>query len=150
MLRVYLDTSAPVKLLILEVCSAELSIALAGGPTEKMLASSQISYAEARAAIARRECESTVSMAACAMARYQLEDDWPAYAVVDVTPTLVRLAAEYADAFALRGFDDVQLASARTVQTTVPGPLTFMAFDVRPNRAAKLLGLELPPWAPLQ
>ena len=149
-MRAYLDTSALVKLLILEVGSAELSIALAGAATEKMLASSQISYVEARAAIARRERESTASMAACAMARHQLEEDWPAYAVVDVTPTLVRLAAEYAEAFALRGFDAVQLASAQTVQRTVPGPLTFMAFDIRLNRAAKLLGLELPPWAPLQ
>ena len=149
-MRAYLDTSALVKLLILEAGSAELSTALAGAATEKMLASSQISYVEARAAIARRERESTVSMAACAMARHQLEDDWPAYASVDVTPTLVRLAAEYADAFALRGFDAVQLASAQTVQRTVPGPWFFMAFDIRLNRAAKLLGLELPPWAPLQ
>ena len=65
-------------------------------------------------------------------------------------PTLVRLAAQYAEAFALRGFDAVQLASAQTVQLTVPGPLTFMAFDIRHNRTAKRLGLELPPWAPLQ
>lgn len=149
-MRAYLDTSAVVKLLIVEAGSAELSLALSGGGTEAMLASSQISYVEARAAIARRERESTVSLAACAMARRQLDEDWPAYAVVDVTPTLVRLAAEYAEAFALRGFDAVQLASAQTVRSTAQGALTFMAFDIRLNRAAKLLGLELPPWAPLQ
>lgn len=149
-MRAYLDTSAVVKLLILEAGSVELSLALSGGGTEALLASSQISYVEARAAIARRERESTASLAACAVARRQLEEDWAAYAVVDVTPTLVRLAAEYAEAFALRGFDAVQLASAHTVQSTVAGPLTFMAFDIRLNRAAKLLGLELPPWAPLQ
>ena len=148
-MRFYLDTSALVKLLILEPGSAELSLALSGGGAETMLASSQVSYVEARA-MEHAARESTASLAACSMARRQLDEDWPAYAVVNVTPSLVRLAAEYADAFALRGFDAVQLASAQTVHRTVQSPLAFMAFDIRLNRAAKLLGLELPPWAPLQ
>ena len=64
--------------------------------------------------------------------------------VIDVTQPLVELAGEYALTFYLRGYDAVQLASARTVQLAAPGSWTFLSFDRRLNLAAKLLGLTVP------
>ena len=142
-MRAYLDTSAVVKLLISEAGSEDLTVWLDAA----LLASSRVTFVEAHAAIARREREATSSRAACAMARDQFRRDWPAYTVVDVTAALSVVAADFAETFGLRGFDAVQLASAHAVQTAVPGPMSFIAFDRRLNRAAKLLGLDLPAWA---
>ena len=45
--------------------------------------------------------------------RRRLRNDWPDYAIVEVTQPLVEPAGDYADLFALRGYDSVQLAAAR-------------------------------------
>jgi hypothetical protein len=56
----------------------------------------------------------------------------------------VELAGEFADTFALRGYDSVQLATARHVQQVTQLPIQFACFDLRLNRAAKLLGMATP------
>ncbi len=43
---------------------------------------------------------------------------------------------EYADTFALRGYDSVQLAAARTLSDSAPGPVQFACFDRRLQNAA--------------
>jgi predicted nucleic acid-binding protein len=139
-LRAYLDTSALVKLLIVEDGSVALADALTGVP----VCTSRASYVEARAAIARRERDASVPWAACAAARLQLQADWPAYTVIELSPGLAEKAAEFAETFALRGFDAIQLASADLVRSSKPEAVSFFAFDRRLNRAARLLGLELP------
>lgn len=76
----------------------------------------------------------------------RLRKDWPDYAVVEVTQPLVELAGEYADMFALRGYDSVQLAAARTVQEASEEEVLFACFDARLLRAAAqvpgMAGLE--------
>ena len=54
---------------------------------------------------------------------------------------LSRRAGEYADTFALRGYDSVQLAAAFEVGRISQSPLFFACFDTRLNKAAKLLGM---------
>jgi hypothetical protein len=44
---------------------------------------------------------------------------------------VVELAGEYADTFALRSYDSVQLASARILQEA-SGDVYFAAYDTRP------------------
>jgi predicted adenine nucleotide alpha hydrolase (AANH) superfamily ATPase len=61
--------------------------------------------------------------------------------VMDVTQSLVELAGEYADTFALRGYDSIQLAAAFETGRIAQSPICFACFDVRLNKAAKLLGM---------
>jgi predicted adenine nucleotide alpha hydrolase (AANH) superfamily ATPase len=51
------------------------------------------------------------------------------------------LAGEYADTFALRGYDSVQLAAAYETKRISQSPVCFACFDLRLNKAAKALGL---------
>lgn len=62
--------------------------------------------------------------------------------MVEVTQPLVELAGDYAESFALRVHDSVQLAAAQTVHREVPGQVRFACFDNRLVKAAKLLGIE--------
>ena len=54
-----------------------------------------------------------------------------------------RFAGRYADGFALRGYDSIQLAAAQQLQSTIEQPLTFACFDRRLNQAAQLLQLQV-------
>ena len=54
----------------------------------------------------------------------------------------MELAGEYADIFALRGYDSVQLASARQVQEAASEELCFACFDTRLQKAARVLGMQ--------
>ena len=55
---------------------------------------------------------------------------------------MVELAGEFADIFALRGYDSVQLAAARTLQEATQEELHFACFDTRLRKAAKVLGMR--------
>jgi predicted nucleic acid-binding protein len=143
-LSAYLDTSALVKRYVAEPESALLAPFFDVGA----LATSRITWAEARSALARREREAPLAAAALAEARRRLGVDWPLLRLVEVTQPVVERAGELADAFALRGYDAVQLASAEAVWRVLGGPLVFLSFDRRLNRAARLLGLSLPDGIP--
>ncbi len=71
------------------------------------------------------------------------EHTWPDFAIADVTQPLVEKAGVYAEAFALRGYDSVQLAAAHNLHEQFDLPLTFACFDRRLNQAAQLLQLEV-------
>jgi len=60
-----------------------------------------------------------------------------------VNQTLVELAGEYADTFALRGYDSIQFAAASETARISEQPVTFACFDTRLNKAARILGLTL-------
>lgn len=67
--------------------------------------------------------------------------DWPRYVVVEVTQALLELASEYADTFALRAYDSVQLAAARTLQDMAGEEIQFACFDTRLGKSARILGM---------
>ncbi|MCP9783355.1 type II toxin-antitoxin system VapC family toxin [Cyanobium sp. WKJ7-Wakatipu] len=71
------------------------------------------------------------------------EKAWPDFVIADVAQPLVEKAGMYAEAFALRGYDSVQLAAAHQLHAHFALPLTFACFDRRLNQAAKLLQLEV-------
>lgn len=140
----YLDSSGLVKLLMME----EHSEATWKAVENAAVATSPITWVEARAAIARRERELPQAEEVWVHARRALGALWPHIRVIELTPAVAARAGEYAETLALRGYDAVQLASAVETATAVPGDWMFLSFDRRLNRAAGLLGLGLPDGVP--
>jgi len=137
-LILFCDTSALVKLYILEDSSRDMQ-ALAGAASA--IAVCRIAWAEMMAALSRRAREFPNDADAIEVVRKRLRTDWPRYVVVEVTQALVELAGEYADTFALRGYDSVQLAAARTLQDMAGEEIQFACFDIRLGKAARMLGM---------
>ncbi len=138
----YLDTSALFKLYVDEAGSDAVHAAVAAAES---IAVCRISWAEAMSALARRGREVPADLDALDQAKDALRTDWPRFLVVDVNQLLVEQAGEFADTFALRGYDSVQLASAYLTQQRVQQTVTFACFDKRLSKAAKILGLAVPP-----
>lgn len=136
----YCDTSALVKLYVREV-STETVVAAAD--TAEMIAVCRIAWAETMAAFARRARECPADVDVIEAVRGRLRRDWADYAVVEVSQSLVELAGEYADTFALRGYDSVQLAAAHILQEAAGQPAHFACFDTRLRKVARVLGLEV-------
>ncbi|MCF8150874.1 MAG: type II toxin-antitoxin system VapC family toxin [Burkholderiaceae bacterium] len=135
----FCDTSALVKLYIKEDASEEMQ-ALAR--SSSAIAVCRIAWAEIMAALARRARENTSDTEAIETIRTRLRTDWPRYAIVEITQSLVELAAEYADTFALRGYDSVQLAAAHSLQEVASEEIHFACFDTRLQKSAKILGMQ--------
>lgn len=136
----FCDTSALVKLYIRESFSDELRELAAQA---RALAVVRIAWAEAMAVLARRVRESPGDFAVAETVRGRLRIDWPSFAVVEVTQAVVDLAGDFAESFALRGYDSVQLAAARIVQDSAAETVFFACFDKRLEKAAKVLGLTV-------
>ena len=134
----FCDTSALVKLYVREEGTDAMVEQVAAA---QAVAVCRISWVEAMSALARRSREQPVDALAITQARQRVVADWPHYLTVEVTQQLVELAGEYADAFALRADDSVQLAAAQTVNHELPGEVRFACYDERLLKAAKLLGV---------
>jgi len=135
----FCDTSALVKLYIQEEFS-ELAWAHANQAT--VIAVSRISWVEAMAALARRVHDRPVDAKAIDTVRNNLRTDWASFAKVEITQALVEMAGEYADTFALRAYDSVQLASARMVQEASNEAFCFACFDIRLQKVARALDMQ--------
>lgn len=131
----YLDTSALVKLVLDEFDgeSADRVWAVAD-----VVFSSRMTYAEARAALARANrigrSTSTEHMAS----RRKLDNRWDGVEAIEVTEELVHLAGDLADRRGLRGYDCVHLASALTLGDGV----VMASWDHELNEAASAEGLH--------
>ena len=135
----FCDTSALIKLYIKEAFSEEIRQQTLAA---KGIAVARIAWVEAMSALARRVRENPLDADAIETVRARLRNDWAGFAIVEVTQSLVELAGEYADIFALRGYDSVQLASARQVQEAASEELCFACFDTRLQKAARVLGMQ--------
>lgn len=135
----FCDTSALVKLYIVEAGSAELKARVLEA---EAVAVCRVAWAEAHAALSRRAREVPEDAAVIEQAKAALATDWPHLVVLDISQTLVELAGEYADTFALRGYDSIQLAAAFEAGRVSQTPIFFACFDTRLNRAAKVLGMQ--------
>ena len=74
-------------------------------------------------------------------AKAALAQDWPHYLVMEVDQALVERAGDYADTFALRGYDSIQLAAAFETGRISQSPICFACFDLRLNKAASVFGM---------
>lgn len=137
---VFLDTSALVKLYLAEAHSDLVHTAVEQAET---VAVCRIAWAESCASLARRARETPEDEAALLAARAALAQDWPRFFIVELTQPVVARACEFADAFALRGYDGAQLAAAHQILAAAPGETVFGCFDRRLNQAARVLGFDL-------
>lgn len=135
----FCDTYALVKLYFREEFSDQVR-ALAD--EAKAIAVLDISWAETMAALARRVRETPADAQAIESVRCRVRNDWPDFAIVEVTQPLVDLAGEYADTFALRGYDSVQLASAQLLHVDTNEAFCFACSDTRLQKAASVLGMQ--------
>ena len=101
----------------------------------------RIAWAGIMAAPARRARENARDARPIEMVRTLLHTDRPGYAIVEITPSLVELAGEHADTFALRGCDSVRLAAARRLQDAAGQELRFACFDTRLQKSARVPGM---------
>ena len=134
----FCDTSALLKLYIVESESDALKVLV---QEAEAVAVCRIAWAEAYAALSRREREVPEDNSLIEQAKAALAYDWPHFVVLEIDQPLVELAGEYADTFALRGYDSIQLAAAFEAGRISQTPLFFACFDTRLNKAAKLLGM---------
>ena len=105
----YLDTSLFVKLIIEEIGSEQAEEIWDVSST---LGSSMVLYVESRAALAAAKRRGRINDANLVKAKSMLEGLHSQLYVVEVTSKLVKMAAELAEEFSLRGYDSVHLASA--------------------------------------
>jgi predicted nucleic acid-binding protein len=136
----FCDTSALIKLLIDEPESDQMQQASSNA---EAIAVCRITWAEAMAAMARRQREDPMSGDDIDLARGRLTQNWNDLTIVEVSQSLVETAGRFADGFALRGYDSVQLAAAHELRKSTEQTLTFVSFDRRLRQAAQLLQLEV-------
>ena len=136
----FCDTSALIKLLIDEPESDQMQHASSNA---EAIAVCRITWAEAMAAMARRQREDPMSGDDIDLARGRLTQNWNDLTIVEVSQSLVETAGRFADGFALRGYDSVQLAAAHELRKSTEQTLTFVSFDRRLRQAAQLLQLEV-------
>ena len=105
----FCDTSALIKLYIDEDGSSELKIRL---QESEAVAVCRIPWAEAYAALSRRARELPADVDNIEQAKVALAADWPHFVMLEIDQPLVERAGEYADTFALRGYNSIQLAAA--------------------------------------
>jgi uncharacterized protein len=134
----FCDTSALLKLYIEEPGSDQVKAHL---QESEAVAVCRIAWAEAHAALSRRARETPEDTVTLEQAKAALAADWPHYIVMEISQALVERAGDYADTFALRAYDSVQLAAAFETGLISQAPVLFACFDIRLNKAAKLLGM---------
>ena len=134
----FCDTSALIKLYIEEAGSSDIKSLLQESDAVVVC---RIAWAEAFAALSRRAREVPEDASLVEQAKAALAIDWPQFVVLDIDQRLVELAGEYADTFALRGYDSIQLAAAFEAGRISQSKLFFACYDIRLNKAAKLLGM---------
>lgn len=139
-MRLYLDTSALVKLYVEEEGSSMIRSAV---DQAGLVATSAIAYIEARVAFARRRHEGAVSAGDYRRVIRDLDADWSRYLIVEVTNSLIREGARLVEAHRLRAYDAVHLASAVTVHRRLAELVIFASWDHDLEKVAKREGFEL-------
>lgn len=134
----FCDSSALVKLYLQEEHSDAIG---AQAAVCEGIAVCRIAWVEVMSAMARRSRERAQDATPISVARMRFESDWSHYLCLEVTQELVALAGDYADTFALRAYDSVQLAAAEIARRDLPGEVQFVCFDARLAKAARVLGI---------
>jgi predicted nucleic acid-binding protein len=138
----FCDTSALIKLLIDEPDSAQIHQA---SERAGLIAACRITWAEAMAAMARRQRDDPTSADDIETARQRLSMLWSSFTIVEVSQKLVEAAGRFADGFALKGYDSVQLAAAHELHVNTEQKVLFACYDRRLKQAAQLIQLDVMP-----
>lgn len=107
------------------------------------MATSDVSYVEARAALARMRAGERIGANAARTARRCLDDIWLDLLRVAPDDELLASAADLADEHSLRGYDSIQLATAALLSEA--GDVAFVCWDRELAAAAGRAGLRTAP-----
>ena len=134
-MTIYLDTSSLVKLYVEEAGSSDVRELIAGAT---VVATSVVAYAETRAALSRLRRTGDLTPAQFSAAKRKFETQWPAVLSLEVTAAISREAGDFAERYALRGFDALHLASfAEVARRAGPDETRFSSCDERLNHASR-------------
>lgn len=141
-MTVYLDTSSLLKLHIEEPESDRVRELVEGA---SVTVTSNVAYAETRAALARRRKDGTLTAPAFRTAKRDFEADWSTYLVIPASAEACREAGNLAERYHLRGFDSIHLASFAEMLRRLEGrdDAQFSSFDERLNNAARRLARSI-------
>lgn len=130
-MTLYVDSSALLKRYIDEADS-DRAEALLGSDTQ--LVTGRHTIVEVRRNLAR-----LLTAADAVTARADFARDLSSFALVELDPATVELAATIAEETGVRTLDSLHLGAARRLGPTI----TFLTFDVRQAQAARDLGLTV-------
>ena len=108
-----------------------------------VVATSRLAYVEATAAFARKRGERGLTGGGYRTVLQNFEHDWESYFLVEVSDSLVKLAARLAEKHALRSYDAIHLASAVRIGRDGGLLVAFSCFDDRFSRCARREGLKV-------
>jgi len=135
----YLETSNLVKLYVKESGSEEIRKIITESDA---VATSIVSYVEARAAFAGKAREKALSIENHETIKADLERDWGSLFVLNLNELLIKSAADLSEKHGLRGYNAVHLASALELKTAVASatPVVFSSADEKLCEAARQEG----------
>jgi len=141
----FFDTSAIVKRYIQEVGTAWVRN-IANPASGNLIYLVNISIVEVASAVARRQRTGSIAAPdALAILTQYRKDLITDFRHIEITPVLISKAAFFAESFALRAYDAVQLAAAMELHTqrnaNSLNPLTMVSADQELNTAAANIGL---------
>lgn len=110
---------------------------------EKTVATATITYAELYAGLTRKRREGHLSEESYALACRYVEEEWPAYSVLELQREILEEARVLIQRHALRAFDAIHLASALSLKSGLDEEITFVASDERLLRTASAEGLQI-------
>lgn len=131
----YFETSALVKTFVDEEGS---DLARSLWDQAALIATSLLTYAEARAALAAAKRGGRLSPRSLTLAKRQLESWFDEMHLIGVRRGTVRRAGDVAEASELRGYDAIHLASALELETD---DVVFVTWDRELAQAARNAGL---------
>ena len=133
-MTLYLDTSSLFKLYVEEFGSDDVRQDLAEAET---VATSAVSYAEARAAFGRLRRDGQLTPRKFLAVKRDFDADWSALAIVEPMMSLCRRAGELAERHGLRGCEGIHLATFLELAGERPDSETrFSSFDRNLSRAS--------------
>lgn len=138
-MTLYFDSSALVAHYFIEAHTASVIRAVS---QSTLFCTNQTTYAEIRAAFAQLRHQKRLVGKRYYEALAQFEKDWEDFDRRNITDGLVRSAGTLAEAYILKGYDSIHLASALIFQQFY-SDLQFLSYDVRLNRVASSAGLVL-------
>jgi predicted nucleic acid-binding protein len=108
-----------------------------------VVATSSITYVEARAAFSRRRRAGDLSASEHRHLIGELDSDWARYVRLEVSDGLIREAAALADRHHLRAYDAIHLASAGAARRQLGGEMAFACWDDGLTAAAAREGFQI-------